>query len=446
MRRPVDINTVGRGPFALSQDDFMNSTSPRVTGILLTIGNEILLGDIPNNNAHHIALELRARGFLLDRIITVGDTEEEIVDLLTQCLDRCAFMIVTGGLGPTDDDRTNAAVARAFGLPLITHQDYSQWLRKRLREWGMKWTREVERMAEMPEGAVKIGLDMAGFFLLHREVPCYFLPGVPNEMKHLLAKSVIPDLESRFPKRCAYLKHVVRVQGLPEGEVNNRLRDMNPDKLGVDIGYLPQGRENWVTIFASAPSEQECRSLVKRAEEKIVSLIGSHHVSGRNDDCLEKVVGMRLRERNWKLAAAESCTGGLLSRKITAVPGASDYLDRAFVTYSNRAKSDLLGVAPELISERGAVSAEVALAMAQGASNNASAQVAVSITGIAGPTGGTAEKPVGTVYIACITPERTAVEKHLFGGTREQIQESAAQAALVLLWKLLTNESQLICD
>ncbi len=420
--------------------------SDQIIGTLLTIGDEILLGDIPNRNAHHIALELRARGFRLHRIITVGDTVDDIAELLCQCLTGSRFIIVTGGLGPTDDDRTNAAVSKAFSIPLITNRDYAMWLRHRLAEHGMQWTAEVQRMAALPEGAVKLGLDMAGFFLLHNEIPCYFLPGVPNEVKYLLDRVVIPDLEVRFPNRCAYVKHVVRVQGLLEAEVNRRLRSLDPRVMGVDIGYLPQGRENWVTIFASAPNEEECRALVKQAEDKIINLIGARHISGHNDDCLEKVIGRHLRERGWKIATAESCTGGLLSRKITAVAGASDYLDRGFVTYSNQAKMDLLGVPEETLAAHGAVSEPVALAMAEGACKRAGVHVAVSITGIAGPTGGTPEKPVGTVFIGCVTPEKKKVEKYTFGGTREQIQESATQAALVLLWRLLTGESQLHCD
>jgi nicotinamide-nucleotide amidase len=264
-------------------------------------------------------------------------------------------------------------------------------------------------------------------------------------MKHLMEKDVIPDLETRFPNRRAYIKHIVRVQGLLEVQVNKRLRSLDPGE-GVDIGYYPQGRENWVSIFAAAPNEQECRILVKKAEEKITALIGAHHISGHNDDCLEKVIGRYLRERGWSLAVAESCTGGLLSRRISAVPGASDYLDRAFVTYSNRAKTELLGVSEELLRARGAVSEEVARAMAEGALRNAAVEVTVGITGVAGPTGGTPEKPVGTVFIACATPVHQKVERYAFGGTREQIQESAAQAALELMWKLLAEDRQLECD
>jgi nicotinamide-nucleotide amidase len=424
----------------------MTERQAQVVGTLLTIGDELLLGDIPNGNAHHIACELRARGFRLDRMITVGDAVEEIAETLGECLKRARFLIVTGGLGPTDDDRTNSAVSKAFGRPLLANPDYASWLKERLKKYGSQWSREVERMSELPEGAVKLGLDMAGFFLLHEEVPCYFLPGVPNEMKYLLANLVIPDLEIRFPNRCSYIKHVLRIQGLLEAEINKRLRSLNPGTMGVDIGYLPQGRENWVTIFASASDEVQCRDLVKRAEEQIISLIGAHHISGHNDDCLERVVGRHLRERRWKLATAESCTGGLLSRKIAAIAGASDYLDRGFVTYSNQAKLDLLGVSEELLATRGAVSEDVALAMAEGACREARVEVAVSITGIAGPTGGTPEKPVGTVFIACVGPGKKKAEKYQFSGTREQIQENAAQAALVLLWKMLTGDSELHCD
>jgi nicotinamide-nucleotide amidase len=407
-----------------------------VTGSLLTIGDEILLGDIPNGNAHHIAMKLRDRGFLLDRIVTVGDIEDDIIEHLVQCLNGTHFLIVTGGLGPTDDDRTCAAVSKAFGKPLICNRDYASWLEGRLAAWGVG-PPEAERMAELPEGAVKLGLDMAGFFILHNGVPCYFLPGVPNEMERLLAENVIPDLENRFPDRCAYLKQIVRVQGLPEIEVNSRLRAFDPGREGVDIGYYPHGRENWVSIFAAAPDEEACRTLIERAEDKIIALIGPGHVSGRNDDCLEKVIGRRLRERGWRLALAESCTGGLLSRRITAVAGASDYLDRAYVTYSNRAKTELLGVSEELLQAHGAVSEQVALAMAEGALGRAGVEIAVSITGIAGPDGGTPEKPLGTVYIACVISTRKIVEKYSFGGTREQIQESAAQAALVMIWRFL---------
>lgn len=417
--------------------------SEDVTGSLLTIGDEILLGDIPNGNAHHIASELRSRGFRLDRMITIGDREEEIVEILSLCLEKCNFLIVTGGLGPTDDDRTCSAVSKAFNRPLTKNVRYAEWLKKHLHDSGISWSLQAARMADLPEGAVKMGLEMAGFFIEHRNIPCYFLPGVPHEMKKLLKEIVIPDLEARFPNRLVYMKHILRVQGLAESELNRRLKDLDLGDVGVEIGYYPQIGENWISILIAAASEDMALRCMKEAEGEIIARVGSHHISGHNDESLEVVIGQKLRECGWTMAVAESCTGGLLSRKLTAVPGASDYFDRAFITYSNEAKMELLGVPEELLKAHGAVSEPVARAMAEGARLQGKVDVALAITGIAGPTGGSDEKPVGTVFIACSTAGQTVVERHLFSGNREYIQESAAQAALVLLWRTLSHDTHI---
>lgn len=410
-----------------------------VIGSLLTLGDEILLGDIPNGNAHHIARELRARGFRLGRMITVGDREEEIVEVISSSLKKSDFLIATGGLGPTDDDRTTTAVAKALGLPLVTDLNYLKWLEDRLTQSGRALSREVARMAELPQGALKLGKGMAGFFIQHGPVPCYFLPGVPHEMKTLLAELVIPDLEKRFPHRDLCVKRVIRVQGLYESEIYQRLKDLDAGRLGVEIGYYPQGIENWVTLFASAESKTVCLTRIEAAEREVVTRLGTERISGRDEESIEAVVGAQLRMKGWKLSLAESCTGGLLSKRITVVAGASDYFDRGFITYSNRAKQELLQVPWELLERHGAVSEPVAGAMAEGARREAGVDVSVAVTGIAGPTGGSLEKPVGTVFIACATPEGTVVEKHRFRGDREVIQESAAQAALTMLWRRLSS-------
>jgi nicotinamide-nucleotide amidase len=418
----------------------MNEEREEIVGSLLTIGDEILLGDIPNGNAHHIASELRSAGFRLDRMITMGDREEEIVEVLCRCVERSRFIIATGGLGPTDDDRTNEAVAEAFQLPLVPHVAYTQWLEHRLAERGRAWTDNLARMVRLPQGAVKLGLETAGFFIEHKNVPCYFLPGVPHEMKELLDQTVIPDLKVRFPDRLVYLKHLLRIQGVPESEINGKVKEIASADAGFQIGYLPQTGENWVTIFAAATTAEEARSRIDGAKREIELRLGPGNVSGHNEDSLEVVVGRRLLEKSWRLAFAESCTGGLLSMRLTAVPGASDYFERAFITYSNQAKTDLLGVPKTLLEAHGAVSEQVALAMADGGRARAGVDVAVAITGIAGPSGGSLEKPVGTVFIACATPQRSVVESHFFSGDRTHIREKAAQAALVLLWRTLSDD------
>ena len=413
-----------------------------VSGSLITIGDEILFGDIPNGNAHHIAVELRATGFRLERMLTIGDDEDEIVKALSQCHQESQFLIVTGGLGPTDDDRTNAAVSRSFHRDLVSEPGYTQWLKERLAKQGRPWTEQVAKMAHVPQGAIKLGVGMAGYFLEHEKVPCYFLPGVPHEMKTLLEELVIPDLKKQFPQRLVGVKEVLRLHGYYESELNRRLLALRAEAAGVEIGYLPHDGEVRLTLLATAESEQVARARIEELEAKIIALIGPEHVIGRNQETLEKVIGENLRARGWRLAVAESCTGGLLARKITAISGASDYFDRGLVTYSNAAKEELLKVPGELLTTYGAVSDHVALAMVRGLREEAGIEVALATTGIAGPTGGTEEKPVGTVFIACATPQRCDVEKHLFTGDRELVQERTAQAALIMLWRSLSENTE----
>lgn len=419
----------------------MPSSRPEeVIGSLITLGDELLQGDILNGNARHIAQSLRDKGFRLTRVLTVGDREEDIVGALNLCMNDSRFLIVTGGLGPTDDDRTNAAVSQAFGRELVADPRYTEWLKARLAERGRPWSREVARMTELPVGAVKLGKEMAGFAMEQCGIPCYFLPGVPREMEILMAELVVPDLERRFPRRAVYVKHILRIQELFEAEINQRLGGLDGDRWGVELGSYPQGTEIWLTILAVAESEEEARNRIAVAISEIVALLGARYVSSEEGEGLEVVLGRLLRKRGWRLAAAESCTGGLLAKRITSISGSSDYFDRAFITYSNTAKTELLKVPEELLEAHGAVSEPVADAMARGALQEAGVDVAVAVTGIAGPTGGTPGKPVGTVFMACATSERCVVEKHHFRGSREGIRERAAQAALTLLWRVLTDD------
>lgn len=413
-----------------------------VVGCLITIGDELLSGDIPNGNAHYIASTLRSHGFRLDRILTIGDREEAIARTLSQCTGNGVhFLIVTGGLGPTDDDRTCAAVAKAFHRPLVMDIEYAKSLEKRLAERGLSWTEHASKLAELPEGAVNLGTETAGFFLEHEGIPCFLLPGVPHEMRTLTAQHVIPELERRFPRRRVYKKQILRTQGLTESELNRRLRRLACEEAGVEVGYLPQTGENWVTLSVSAEAREEAERKILEAREEVIERIGRRYISGIDEESLEVVIGRKLLEKGWKLSLAESCTGGLLSRRITVVPGASDYFDRAYVTYSDQAKVELLRVSWQVLELHGAVSEPVARAMAEGARKEAKSEVSVSVTGIAGPTGGTPLKPVGTVFTGCSTKRGGVVEKHCFRGSRSHVQECAAHAALALLWRVLCDDT-----
>lgn len=415
------------------------SAKNETVGSLLTIGDEILCGDIANGNAHHIASKLHDKGFRLDGVFAVGDREEDIGRMLLQCMGRSDFLIVTGGLGPTDDDRTNAAVSATLGLELTLDAGYLEWLREQLARRGHQWTPEVEKLAELPVGALKLGIQSAGYFLEHGGLPCYFLPGVPYEMRDLMQRYVLPDLERRFPKRPCTVKRILRLQELFESEIGHRLKQADLIARGVEVGYYPQVREIWLKLSTTADNRQEAVARVDMAEKEVLDRIGRHHFSGYEDNPLEKLVGIQLMQRNWKLALAESCTGGLISRQITSISGSSDYFDRGFVTYSNQAKMELLGVSAEILEAHGAVSGQTAEAMARGARTRAPVDIALAVTGIAGPTGGSPQKPVGTVFMACAFPDDCTVEQHLFHGDRDTIQQMAAHAALVLLWKVLSR-------
>lgn len=414
-------------------------SASQVFGSLITIGDEILLGDIPNGNAHHIAHELRSDGFQLKRILTVGDQESAIVEAIQQCIEDSRFLVVTGGLGPTEDDRTPEAVAKALGRPLEVEETYMAWLRNRLAETGRAWNNSVGKMAFLPRGSVKLGVGMAGFALEHKGIPCYFLPGVPHEMRTLTATLVIPDLRTRFPRRYKCVKDFLRIQGLFESEIAERLAGFDAGDYGVEIGYLPQGPEVWLTFFAASPSEEESRSRIAQAEASVRLRFDAHHISGRGEESLEQVIGRLMRASGRTLAVAESCTGGLLSARITSVPGASDYFEGGCIVYSNMLKQNLLGVPEPILRDHGAVSEPAAAAMAEGMLGRAGVDLALAVTGIAGPDGGTPGKPVGTVFIACASPGGTNVRKHLFRGDRERIRASATHAALVLLWRNLAE-------
>jgi nicotinamide-nucleotide amidase len=418
----------------------MTQVPKTIQGTLLTIGDEILFGNILNTNAHHIALKLRDHGFLFNSMVTVGDEERAIVKALVRGHQEGDFLIVTGGLGPTDDDRTNGAAAEAFHRPLALHSKYAEWLDHRLRQQGRSWTAELERMATLPAGAEKIGVGMAGFFLEHGDKPCYFLPGVPHEMKELMSEFVIPGLLQRFPERLVAVKRSLLIAGFYESELNRLIKHIPTERGSLEIGYLPHGGEIQLTLLATDRTLAAARSRIAVVEQQIVAVVGEHHVIGRDDEGLTKVIGNQLRRNGWRLAVAESCTGGLVARKITAISGASEYFDRGLVTYSDASKVSMLGVPEDLIEAFGAVSEEVASAMAEGMQRLAGLQVAVAITGIAGPTGGSVEKPVGTVFVACHTPVSREVKKYSFQGDREQIQERAAQAALLQLWRALRDD------
>lgn len=409
---------------------------------LLTIGNELLLGETIDTNAAWLGQRLAEEGIRVARRATVADEAPEIRAAMAQALERTGVLLCTGGLGPTRDDVTRAVAAQLFGRTIRVDPELLARLEARFAAMGRPMAESNRSQAEVPDDARVLPnrRGSAPGIVLEREdgALLVLLPGVPVEMRAMLEESVIPLLRERWPERGRPIRHhVLRTTGIPESELADRLDDVLPELAPLGVAFLPswQGVDLRLTSWA-ALSEDELETAFRSAEQRVRERAG-RYVYGTGTRELADAVADALRSRALTLALAESCTGGLLAERLTSRPGASDYLLGGVVAYANAAKVTTLGVDENTLERDGAVSEYVALEMARGARSRFGADAAVSITGIAGPGGGSAEKPVGTVWVgvALGTRERTWLLR--LNGEREEIRERSAQAALAGLWRLL---------
>jgi nicotinamide-nucleotide amidase len=418
---------------------------------LVTIGDELLLGFTIDTNAAHLARELSAIGVGMTRRTTVGDAAPAIATAVREALDRSGAVITTGGLGPTSDDLTKPAIATIFERAMHLDEEHLAWMAERWRKrFGTALPAANRNQAMMPEGSHKLENrhgSAPGIWLEDaRGRWVAMLPGVPREMRGMLADTLIPLLRARVTADRVVRSRTLRTTGIAESALADRIGAVDaslPDS--VSLAYLPNADGVDLRLTARGLASADADRVLAECAVRLEAVLGAD-IYGEDETDLAAVVIDACRGRGLTIAVAESCTGGMLGERITRIPGSSDAFVGGVIVYANELKTRLLDVPAAMLREHGAVSEQVALAMADGACAEASVQVGVSITGIAGPTGGSAEKPIGTVFIACIGPSKRMVEKYLFGGTREQIQESAAQAALVLLWKMLTGDSQVHCD
>jgi nicotinamide-nucleotide amidase len=399
---------------------------------VLCIGTELTRGEIVNTNATWLAGELTAIGYDVVEVTVVDDDPSRIVATLERLAAQSRVIVATGGLGPTTDDLTAAAVARAMGVALERHQPSIEAIRRRFEGLGRKMSPSNEKQADVPRGADVLPNPVGtapGFAVTIAGARAYFLPGVPREMKRLYADHVAPQIAKTAPN----LTYQIRLKtfGLPESVVGEKLSGVEVAFPGITIGYRAHFPEIEVKIHARADSHADAQALATRAAIEVRGRLGDI-VYGEGDDTFPVVVGRAVRNRGWRLAMAESCTGGLVGQLLTREP-ASDFFVGGAVTYANSAKSRLLGVSEEVLRGHGAVSGEVAAAMAEGARRLADCEIAFAITGIAGPGGGTPEKPIGLVYWAVAHPGGTVVRERVFSGDRTQIQMFAAFAALALV-------------
>ncbi len=409
-------------------------------GEIIAIGDELTSGRIFNTTSGFAARHLFDAGYEIYAMHTIGDTPELIGEALQRAIDRVDFVIVTGGLGSTDDDLTTEAVSKALNRPTMPNLEILSQIRSYLDRISSNPVSPLEKLAWLPRGAeaLKPKARMAGYQLVHQGKPIFFLPGVPGQMEQLLLEEVLPRLTAWYsdPQR-GTLQRLLRIFGMNEYEVNEKIATLNLDK-SIKVGYYPVFPELHISLTIQNKESEVCKTLLANATKSIYNCLGDV-VYGQNQDSLEQIVGRLFVKKKLKLAIAESCSGGMVSQRITRVPGSSEYFIGGITSYADSMKSEYLGVPAEVLEKHGAVSREVAEAMAIGIQQGTGADVCLSITGIAGPDGGSAEKPVGTVYMGIATATECTVKLFYFDGNREQIQELTTSTGLDQIRRLLQD-------
>jgi nicotinamide-nucleotide amidase len=412
---------------------------------ILTIGNELMNGRTADTNSSFIAREVNQQGWHVEAIMSVGDDFEAIKSRLNYLLPLTDAVICTGGLGPTADDISTAAIAQAFGLPLYTDENVLNYIKEIFTKYNLRWVENNAKQAVFPRGAEIIAnpVGTAAGFALQREGKIIFvIPGVPAETKRMLPEGVIPVLRRYFPQNEQYsAKQTIKTFGLSEAAVDDALKDIDFNSLGVSIGFYPVFPENHLVLISRRKTLKEARDKLKMAQDEITNRL-KKYIFHYGEKTLEEVVAALLIEKKMTLAVAESCTGGLITNRLTDVAGSSAFLERSVIVYSNAAKVNLLGIPVDVIGKHGAVSEETARLMAEGVRKLSGTDLGLSSTGIAGPTGGSPDKPVGTVYLALSDSAQTICAHHVFRWDRKRNKHVFSEAALIMIKNFLQEKGQ----
>ncbi|MCS7223351.1 MAG: competence/damage-inducible protein A [Armatimonadetes bacterium] len=404
---------------------------------IISVGTELLLGQVTDTNASFLSRRLADLGIDLYRRTTVGDNVQRIGQVIQEALSRSDLALMTGGLGPTPDDVTAEGVAVAFGVRLVFHPQAEEWLLQRLSSRGIRPSPTLLKQALLPEGAIPIPNPIGtapGIWMEKDGKRVIVLPGVPSEMEAMFDDEVTPRLKDLL-KGDVLRVRVLRFSGVGESALTDRLADImggsNPT-----VGTLVKPGEVWLRLACKAPSETDAEAALNELHKKIVERVGQWLV-GVGEDPLEVLVMEALKGKGWTIATAESVTGGLIGARLTFVPGASQHYRGGIIAYTEGVKMSLLSVPWSVIAEKGVVSEECARHMAGFVRTRLRADVGVSTTGYAGPTGGEEDKPIGTVFIGLVTPNETKVERYQLRGNRQQIRDAAAQLALAVTLRSL---------
>lgn len=401
---------------------------------MIAVGTEILLGNIVNTNAAYLAEKCAGLGLSCYYQDVVGDNEERLCETIKTALSRADILLISGGLGPTQDDLTKEAAAKVLGRPLYLHEESREAIRRFFEKRGMEITDNNWKQAMVPEGCIVVenpNGTAPGIIMAENDKHVILMPGPPNELVPMFETSIMPYLSKL--QSCVIYSQTVKICGVGESKLETMVQDMIETQTNPTIATYAKTGEVHLRVTARAEDEKEAKKLVKPVVKELKGRFGSNIYTTDDEVTLEKAVVDLLLANKLTVTTVESCTGGLLAARLINVPGVSEVFKSGYITYSNKAKRRLLGIKKALLVKYGAVSEQVAKEMARGAALVSKADVTVSITGIAGPDGGTEEKPVGLVYMGCCVCGRVTVKKCQFDGSRAKIRETTVSAALSLM-------------
>lgn len=401
---------------------------------LISVGTEILMGNIVNTNAAYLAARCADLGAVCYYQSVVGDNPKRLKETVVTALERADIVLVTGGLGPTQDDLTKQTIAEIFDRELHMDENIRTDLEAYFAKRRIVCTENNFRQALIPAGAeiLKNNNGTApGIHISDGRGHVFLMPGPPNEMKPMFEESVAPKLLAMSGE--VIYSQMVKVCGIPESTAETMIRDILDAQTNPTIAPYAKLGEVHFRVSAKAKDIETAKALNRPVVEELLKRFGTAVYSDSAQEELEDAVIALCRQHGYRITTAESCTGGMLSARLVNVSGSSACFERSFVTYANEAKTEELGVSEQTLARFGAVSEETALEMARGAQRRGKAEVAVAVTGIAGPTGGTCEKPVGLVYVACAVKDKIWVKRYIFGGDRRKNRENAVTVALAMV-------------
>lgn len=401
---------------------------------IISVGTEILLGNIVNTNAAYLAEKCAGLGLLCYYQDVVGDNEERLASVINTALSRADILLLSGGLGPTQDDLTKETAAKVLGKNLYLHEPSKEAITEFFKNRGMEITENNWKQAMVPEDSIVVDNPNGtapGIIMKENGKHVILMPGPPNEMIPMFDNSIMPYLSELEPG--IIYSQIVKICGIGESKAESMVEDLINEQSNPTIATYAKTGEVHLRVTARAEEEKEAKKMVKPIVKELKGRFGNHIYTTQEDVTLEKAVVDLLVANHLTITTVESCTGGMLAARLINVPGVSEIFKTGYITYSNKSKRRVLGIKKPLLEKHGAVSPEVAKDMAKRSALFAKADVSVGITGIAGPDGGSDEKPVGLVYIACNVCGRIDVKECHFSGNRMKIRENSVSAALSML-------------